>query len=83
MREVPHAREFLEFCRRHGLRTFLLSSVHRDHFAAQAAATGSGRYMDHSYVEMWAKRAKIHQLLGDHGLAPRQPVFIGALEPDV
>lgn len=83
VRELPHAREFLEFCRGHGLRTFLLSSVHRDHFAAQAAETGFGRYLDHPYVEVWDKRARIHELLEDHGLAPRQTVFIGDMEHDV
>ena len=38
-RELPHAREMLLFCRARGLRTFLLSTIHRDHFAAQSAAT--------------------------------------------
>src|ERR1700744_6191282 len=28
---LPHAREFLEFCRERKLRTFLLSSVHENH----------------------------------------------------
>src|SRR5213592_760707 len=34
---LPHAREFLEFCRARGCRAFLLSAVHRDHFAVQEA----------------------------------------------
>src|SRR6267378_3400298 len=38
--ELPHAREFLLFCRHRGLRAFLLSTVHRDHFAAQTAVNG-------------------------------------------
>jgi len=83
VRELPHAREFLEFCRRHGLRTFLLSSVHRDHYAAQAAETGFGGYLDHPYVEVWDKRAKIHDLLSEHGLVARETVFIGDMEHDV
>ena len=40
--ELPHAREFLEFCRANKLRTFVLSTVHRDHFAVQSAVTGFG-----------------------------------------
>jgi hypothetical protein len=44
--ELPHSREFLEFCRERGMRTFLLSTVHRDHFAVQSAATGLGEYLD-------------------------------------
>src|SRR5690349_5716596 len=39
---LPHAREFLEYCRSRRLRTFLLSSVHADHYAVQEAATGLG-----------------------------------------
>jgi len=39
--EVPHARAFLEFCRAQGLRTFLLSTVHGDYFAAQCLVTAS------------------------------------------
>src|ERR1017187_7891284 len=31
VRELPHAREFLEFCRENKFRTFLLSTVHADH----------------------------------------------------
>jgi phosphoglycolate phosphatase len=33
--ELPHARDFLEFCRAKKFRTFLLSTVHADHFKAQ------------------------------------------------
>jgi phosphoglycolate phosphatase len=39
---LPHARDFLEFCRSRGLRTFLLSTIHRDHFAVQSEVTGFG-----------------------------------------
>src|SRR5436309_3871494 len=58
-RELPHAREMLLFCRAHGLRTFLLSTIHRDHFAAQSAATTFDRFLDHAYLEAWDKRTKI------------------------
>ena len=44
--ELPHAREFLEFCRERKLRTFLLSTVHRDHFAAQETMIGFGKFLD-------------------------------------
>ena len=38
--ELPHAREFLEFCRARKMRTFLLSTVNREHFAVQCRSTG-------------------------------------------
>jgi phosphoglycolate phosphatase-like HAD superfamily hydrolase/ADP-ribose pyrophosphatase YjhB (NUDIX family) len=80
---LPHAREFLEFCRARGFRTFVLSSVHRDHYATQAAGTGFGEFIDHPYVEVWDKTARIHALLAEHGLDPRATLFIGDMEHDV
>ncbi len=81
--EIPHAREFLEFCRGRGLRTFLLSSVHREHYAAQAAETGFGVYIEHPYVEVWDKRTKIREILQRHQLAPGETVFVGDMEHDI
>lgn len=81
--EIPHAREFLEYCRECRFRTFLLSSVHRDHYAAQAAATGFGAYIDHVFIEVRDKRSKIGDLLKEYRLAPRETIFVGDMEHDV
>jgi len=80
---LPHAREFLEFCRGRGVRTFLLSTVHRDHFAVQTERTGFGAYLDRPYVEVWDKRKKIHQILTENGLAPDETIFVGDMEHDI
>src|SRR6185436_3470579 len=56
---LPHAREILLFCRTHGLRTFLLSTIHRDHFAAQTALNGFDQLLERAYVEVLDKRTKI------------------------
>jgi len=81
--ELPHAREFLEFCRERGLRTFLLSTVHRDHFAVQSAATGLGKYLDKPYISIWDKREKIHEILSENDLAPDETIFIGDMQHDI
>jgi phosphoglycolate phosphatase len=81
--ELPHAREFLEFCRARKLRTFLLSTVRQDHFAAQAAATGFDRYLDKPYVNVRDKRKKIHEILAENGLAPEETLFVGDMEHDI
>jgi len=81
--ELPRARQFLEFCRHHRRRTFVLSSVRRDHFAAQAARTGFGALLEQAYVEVWDKRLKIGELLVQHGLDPRQTLFVGDMEHDI
>lgn len=81
--ELPHSREFLQFCRERKLRTFLLSTVHRDHFAVQSAATGLGEYLDRPYLGVWDKRQKIHEILKDNNLEPVETVFIGDMQHDI
>ena len=80
---LPHAREFLVFCRARGLRTFLLSTVHPDHWAVQSVRTGLGGFLDRPYVGVWDKRKVIHQLLGENDLAPAETVFIGDMQHDI
>jgi phosphoglycolate phosphatase-like HAD superfamily hydrolase/ADP-ribose pyrophosphatase YjhB (NUDIX family) len=81
--ELPHAREFLEFCRGHKLRTFLLSTVHRDHFAVQSAVTGFDKYLDKPYLGVWDKRKKIHEILQENQLQPGETLFIGDMQHDI
>jgi phosphoglycolate phosphatase-like HAD superfamily hydrolase/ADP-ribose pyrophosphatase YjhB (NUDIX family) len=81
--ELPHAREFLEFCRDRKLRTFLLSTVHRDHFAVQAKVTGFDRYLDRPYLNVWDKRKKIHEILVENRLVPAETLFIGDMQHDI
>jgi phosphoglycolate phosphatase-like HAD superfamily hydrolase/ADP-ribose pyrophosphatase YjhB (NUDIX family) len=81
--EVPHARDFLQFCRGRGTRTFLLSTIHRDHFAAQSAMTGFDRFLDHPYIEAWDKRTKILEILERHELDADETLFIGDMQHDI
>jgi phosphoglycolate phosphatase len=80
---LPHAREFLEFCRARKLRTFLLSTVHREHFAVQSAVTGFDRYLDKPYLNVWDKRKKIHEILEENQLTPEETLFIGDMQHDI
>jgi phosphoglycolate phosphatase len=80
---LPHAREFLEFCRARKLRTFLLSTVHLDHFAVQSAVTGFGPYLDKPYLNVWDKRQKIHEILEENGLVADETLFIGDMQHDI
>lgn len=81
--ELPHARGFLEFCRKHKRRSFLLSTIHRDHFAVQAAVTGFGDYLEKAYVNIWDKRKKIHEILEENRLEPSETMFIGDMQHDI
>ena len=81
--ELPHAREFLHFCRAHRIRTFLLSTVHEAHFAVQAQATGFAPFLDRPYLGVWDKRAKIKEILTENQLNPAETVFIGDMQHDI
>lgn len=80
---LPHAQKFLEFCRQHNIRTFLLSTVAPDHFAVQEKATGFGKYLDTPYTGVWDKRQKIHDILRENNLTPDETLFIGDMQHDI
>jgi phosphoglycolate phosphatase len=81
--ELPHARQFLEFCRARSLRTFLLSTAHPDHFALQAALTGFRQFIDRAYLGVRDKRQKIHEVLMENGLQPAATLFVGDMQHDI
>ena len=80
---LPHAREFLEFCRERSVRTFLLSTVAAEHFAVQDGITGFGEFLDRPYIGVWDKRQKIHEILGENGLNADETLFIGDMQHDI
>ena len=80
---LPHAREFLEFCRQQGLRTFLLSAVHPTLFAQQEKTSGFGPFLDKTYLGAQDKKNLIGQILRDNELDPTQTVFIGDMQHDI
>jgi phosphoglycolate phosphatase-like HAD superfamily hydrolase/ADP-ribose pyrophosphatase YjhB (NUDIX family) len=81
--ELPHAREFLEFCRARKLRTFLLSTVHGDYFKQQCRVTGFDAFLEKPYTDVWDKRKKIHEILAGNKLKPDETLFIGDMEHDI
>jgi len=81
--ELPHAREFLEYCRAKKFRTFLLSTVHGDHFKSQCSVTGFDVYIDRPYTDVWDKREKIHEILAENNLKADETLFIGDMEHDI
>ncbi|HET7624776.1 MAG TPA: NUDIX domain-containing protein [Verrucomicrobiae bacterium] len=81
--ELPHARDFLEFCRARKLRMFLLSTIHPNHFAVQKSVTGFGEFLERPYVGVWDKRKKIHDILAENHLAPDETLFIGDMSHDI
>ncbi len=82
-RALPHAREFLEFCRQHGIRSFLLSTLRPDHFQVQSRENGFGDFFEHAYLGVLDKRAKIAELLQTHRLEPGETLFVGDMQHDI
>lgn len=80
---LPHAREFLVFCRKHKIHTFVLSSVHAEYYALQAAASDFGQFIDRPYVGVWDKRLRIEEILAENRLKREETLFIGDMQHDV
>jgi len=81
--ELPYARNFLEFCRTHRMRTFLLSTIQRAHFDAQCLVTGFDAFLDRPYTDVLDKRKKIHEILAENQLTPDETLFIGDMQHDI
>jgi phosphoglycolate phosphatase len=80
---LPHARDFLEFCRQRGLRTFLLSTVHDTHFQVQAKNSDFAQYLERCYTGVLDKSKVIHQILEENKLHPDETIFIGDMQHDI
>jgi phosphoglycolate phosphatase-like HAD superfamily hydrolase/ADP-ribose pyrophosphatase YjhB (NUDIX family) len=83
VRELPRARDFLLFCRERGLRSFVLSTIHPDYYAAQTAVNGFDKFIERAYLAVWDKRAKIAEVLADNRLAPLETMFVGDMQHDI
>ncbi|MBG88430.1 MAG: NUDIX hydrolase [Verrucomicrobiales bacterium] len=80
---LPHAREFLRFCRDRHVRTFVLSTASNEHYQVQASKTGYGKYIDRPYLGVWDKRKRINAILKENDLHPDETLFIGDMEHDI
>lgn len=80
---LPHAREFLDYCRGQGMPIFLLSSIHNEHFRVQGERLGVTHYFKQAYVQVIDKRKAIHRLLAEHELEPSETIFIGDMMHDI
>lgn len=80
---LPGALEILQFCRVAGKRTFLLSSIHQDHYRVQSQALGLCEYFEMAYAQVLDKKEKIHEILEVHGLEPRETMFVGDMVHDI
>ena len=80
---LPHSLDFLEYLRGRNIPTFLLSSIHSEHWEAQGGRLGVQHYFKHAYVGALDKRQVILHLLADHDLNADETIFIGDMTHDV
>lgn len=80
---IPHAAEFLEFCRRRGIRCFILTSMDPRAFDEQARHLGFKDYFEHIHSGVRNKEEYIYALLRQHSLNPADTAFIGDMQHDI
>lgn len=80
---LPHAREFMEYCRDRGIRCFALTSVDKNAFEKQVTDLNLKEFFEAIYSGVLNKCEVIHNLLETHGLNPEETAFIGDMTHDV
>lgn len=80
---LPHAREKLEWCATHGIRCFVLSSMHREAFHQQLEEFGLEPFFEATYAGVVDKREMIHEILATHKLNPGETAFVGDMTHDI
>ena len=80
---LPHTRDKLEWCRRHGIRSFVLTSMDADAFTEQLWEFGLGDYFEATYSGVLDKRERILEILETHALNPAETAFVGDMVHDV
>jgi len=80
---LPHAREKLEWCRRQGIRTFVLTSMDAAAFQGHLEEFGVGHLFEATYPGVLDKRQVIGELIKRHGLDPAETAFVGDMTHDI
>ncbi|WP_193214744.1 NUDIX domain-containing protein [Luteolibacter marinus] len=80
---LPHAREKLEWCRDHGIRAFVLTSMDSEAFRRQLHDLGLADFFEATYSGVLDKRERILGLLEAHRLDPAESAFIGDMTHDI
>ena len=80
---IPHAREFVQWCRSRGIRCFILTSMDPKAFLEQATLLGMYDYFEHIHSGIHNKEHYIATLMQQHGLKPEETAFIGDMQHDI
>ena len=80
---LPHAREKLEWCTRHGIRAFVLTSMDTQAFERQMDDFQLRHHFEATYSGIIDKRDMIHEIIERHQLKPQETAFVGDMTHDV
>lgn len=80
---IPHAREFLDFCRRRGIRCFILTSMDPPAFEQQVREMDMLHFFEHIHSGIRNKEHYIPTLMKQHGLLPHETAFVGDMQHDI
>lgn len=80
---LPHAVEFLEFCRVQKMPTFILSTISEESFALHTKRLPIMEYLAHAYVGVPDKVTKLPEILRERNLVPDKTFFIGDMAHDI
>jgi phosphoglycolate phosphatase len=80
---LPHAHDFLNWCRAQGHRCFVLSAAHPAHLESQSREFGFDPYFEAVHAGVRDKTERIHHLLESHALEPAVTTFIGDMTHDI
>lgn len=81
--DLPHARGFLEFCRREEIRVVLFSAIPRDQFDFLTERNGFNEFFHGHELAVKDKRERIHDLLERYELDPAETMFVGDMRHDL
>ena len=80
---LPHALDFLNYCRDQKYQLFILSTIHKEHWAVQSVRLGINQFFKQAYVQALDKRKTILHLLAEHDLDPHETMFVGDMMHDI
>ncbi len=80
---IPHAREFMEWCRAQGIRCFALTSMDPKAFDEQSSSLGIKPFFEGIHSGIHNKEHYIPTVMRQHGLVPEETAFIGDMQHDI
>lgn len=80
---LPHAREFLQFCRNRRFGVFIASSVDPATYERQTHRLGLAEFITKPYIGVEDKTVKIHHILEENNLKRQETLLVGDMEHDI